>query len=73
MSTAAAFAVVDPPATRADAAAGPVEWSSRPAGGWSEFRVRRALFLASLTLQSHQARIERLGGGLRLVEDPDPD
>jgi hypothetical protein len=73
MSTAAALAVVDPPATAGSAAAEPTDCSLRPAGGWSEFRVHRALFLASLTLQSHQARVARLGAGLRLVEDPDAD
>ncbi|MEW6583623.1 MAG: hypothetical protein AB1416_12780 [Actinomycetota bacterium] len=67
MSTAAPIAVVEPPAPPAGRE--PVVWSDRPGAGWSEFRVRRALFLASLTLQSHEARLRR--GVLRLVEDAD--
>jgi hypothetical protein len=37
------------------------DWSDHPAAGWNEFRVRRALFLASLTLQAASGRLERPG------------
>ena len=37
-------------------------WPSeaRRGAGWAEFRVHRALYLASLTLQSAGSRLERL-------------
>jgi hypothetical protein len=46
------------------------DWSRQPAAGWSEFRVRRAIFLASLTLQAASGGPERPGGDSPSCEGP---